>query len=372
MTKGKGSNPGAGGLNKHIKSVVHKERAQPAKRRQLGPLEKRKDYVKRAEKRKQRVKRVQQIKRAAAQRNPDEFNVKMTQYSTDTGTGKIRKEEKRNTEASLAAAIKAGQVDAKYLERKASDDLHRARDLTAVVGGLDAAPQGRHTVFVDSHRDVASFRAERHFDTTKAMLASPAQRGRIAHMGTIRVGHALDHTDDASLLRRFQRGEFDWDEELLFVREAQQIIATEKRRREQQEQENINIVKKRTKKETPLQDSRSLRESLFQKEEDADDDILDDDETRERKKKLATAANTAPAVLLRMLRRAAVLEAQHNEQEMQARAARSAREVVERARRADKLQKLAAVVKKKTHGQFNQLNERKMMKFRPGYTPRTK
>ena len=58
-------------------------RAQPAHRKALGPLEKHKDYKKRSTTRKARVQKVQQLKRAAALRNADEFNVKMTQFAMD-------------------------------------------------------------------------------------------------------------------------------------------------------------------------------------------------------------------------------------------------------------------------------------------------
>jgi hypothetical protein len=274
--------------------------------------------------------------------------------------------------------IRAGQIDARFLERKAADDLHRARALAGAVGGLDAAAQGRHTVFVDSHRDVAGFKAELHFNTTKAMLRAPAQRGNMDQMAHIRVGHALDHVDDATLLRRFQRGDFDWDDDLVCVREAQAQQQQRKLKRAAEAAAATAAGKKGKRRDAPLQDTRSLRDSLFQKpdgddseDEDEKAGLLDADEIAHRRR-VREAANTAPAVLLRMLRRAAVLEAQHAESERQRAVARSAKEVVERARRADKLQKLAAVVQKKTAGQQNKLHEKKLQKNRPGIRPRQK
>lgn len=355
MTKGKGKSPGSGGLNKHIKNVAKKERAQPAHRKRLGPLEKHKDYKKRSAVRKERVKRVQQLKRAAALRNPDEFNVKMTQYQMDPSTGKMKKIEKLdNSEAALKKAITEGRINGQFLQRKADSDLQKARELTNTVGGLQSSGKANsHVVFVDSAEHVRRFNPMRYFKTTKEMLKVPALRGNTPVMAKIRVAHALDKVDDATLLRRFRRGNFDWDEELY---ELRMKLDAEKNGGKEQEQkqddDDNNNAGSKKKKHVPLEDSRSLRESLLGKKEEEE--------------------SVAPAVLLRMLRRAAVLEAQHKEQKQNISIARKAKEVVERVSRADRLNKLAKVVQKKTEGKVNVATEKQRQKFRPGTSTRTK
>lgn len=109
-----------------------------------------------------------------------------------------------------------------------------------------------------------------------------------------------------------------------------------------------------TSKKVPLEDSRSLRESLLGKHNDSDNGAI------------------APAVLLRMLRRAAVLEAQHREETNQVGVAKKAKEIVERVARAERLKKLAKVVEKKTEGQVNRATEKQRQKFKPGTTTRTR
>ena len=354
MTKGKGKTPGAGGLGKHIKSVAHRERAQPAHRKHLGPLEKAKDYKQRAGRRKQRVARVKEIKRAAAMRNPDEFHVKMTKYAMDPTSGKMKEKPTGNQDELLRAAIKSGKIDELFLERKSTSDKQRAQELSASIGGLDLVARNRHTVYVDSADDVQAFSAVRHFDTTKAMLAAPAIRGKASVMGAVRVAHALDRVDDATLVRRFQRGDFDWDDELRDIRcppDAAEVAAAEAEKLEQ-ENEDDKAKAKRLKKqsETPLQDTRALRESLLGATQ--------------------AARGPAPAVLLRMLRRAAVLEAQQQEHEAQSLAARSAREVMERAARSSKLRSLAGAVRKKAAAATNVLNTARREKLRPGVVER--
>lgn len=91
MTKGRGSNPGASNLNKHLSRREHKERGQLSSRRKLGQLEKHKDYVIRARKRHAKVKRLNELKRAAAQRNPDEFQIGMTKAVMDVASGRMKR-----------------------------------------------------------------------------------------------------------------------------------------------------------------------------------------------------------------------------------------------------------------------------------------
>jgi hypothetical protein len=371
MTKGKGRTPGAGGLSKHIKSVAHRERAQPANRRALGPLEKHKDYKHRAAQRKQRVQRVQQLKRAAALRNADEFNVKMTKLAMDPATGKMRqlrpdedgsggKSGGGGADASLRDAVRSGRVNAQFLERKAGADVRRAQELSGVVGGLDLAAQNQMTVFVDSAAEVRSFRPERHFNTSKAMLSAPALRGSAETMARIRVTHALDNVDDAALLRRFTRGDFDWDEELAALRGGHPptergdaageagAAAAAASPADGDSADAAPVVAG----SASLQDTRTLRASLL-------------GAARE-------ASAVSQPVLLRMLRRAAVLEAQHNEKAARLQVTRAAREVTERVARAERLTRLAKSVRKRAAGQENRLAERHVSKFRPGVTRRTR
>ena len=188
MTKGKGKLPGFGGLGKHLKSVAHRERSQPSARRKFGALEKHKDYVKRSQRRKEVQKRLKEIKRSVAQRNPDEFNVKMTQQEVDVETGKLKPKPNRVVRRTeQQKTIVEGARDVQYLLRRAEADRRRVDELLGEVAFLDCEPRGTHTVFVDNEDEVAAFDPVKYFDTTPKMLHRPALRPRKSVLVTIPV-----------------------------------------------------------------------------------------------------------------------------------------------------------------------------------------
>ena len=204
MTKGRGKNPGAGGLDKHIKREAHKERSQLPGRERLGALEKHKDYVKRAGRRHEKVAKLRTLKRAAAQRNPDEFNIKMTERIVDPATGKMKKRNKTNAASERAKEVGENRKSQKYLAHKETSDHQRIQAIFDDVVGLDAAPKNTHTVFVDDDDDVATFDATKHFNTTRAMLNTPATRVNLAKVASIAPAGMLDEAeaDDAEAAMR--------------------------------------------------------------------------------------------------------------------------------------------------------------------------
>lgn len=188
MTKGKGRNPGASGLDKHLKRKTHQERSQPKSREHLGQLEKHKDHALRAKKRKVKVRRLQDIKRAAAQRNPDEFHIGMTKAVMDVASGRMKKRKERLVESDrkrdMQKAIEHNRRNVQYLEFKAQADQQRATELLneeAAAALTSAAPQNKHIVFVDSEEEFRHFNPLKHFDATPEMMRQhPAVRGKIS------------------------------------------------------------------------------------------------------------------------------------------------------------------------------------------------
>lgn len=219
MTKGKGRNPGAGNLDKHLKRKEHKERTQPAARRHLGQLEKHKDHVIRSKKRKVKVQRLLQLKRAAAQRNPDEFDIGMTKAVMDVASGRMKARRKLLTPegrlSDMKQAMSLNTRNVQYLEHKAQSDYHRARELleegasTALTAGK---PVNKHTVFVEDEEEFKQFNTMKFFDATPQMMEQhPALRGKISVLrNTVLPDQVLlsgGHTMKSAAQRRKERRE---------------------------------------------------------------------------------------------------------------------------------------------------------------------
>ncbi|RNF24447.1 putative U3 snoRNA-associated protein UTP11 [Trypanosoma conorhini] len=186
MTRGKGRNPGVGNLDKHIKRTTHKERSQPASRKHLGQLEKHRDHVVRSRRRKAKVQRLLQLKRAASQRNPDEFHIGMTKAVLDIASGKMKQRQAsdKGNQQKTQKMLQQNARNVQYLQYKAQADLHRAKELLnedASIAITSAPPQNKHIVFVETDEEFRRFNPVKYFDATPEMLKQhPAVRGTIS------------------------------------------------------------------------------------------------------------------------------------------------------------------------------------------------
>ena len=71
------------------RQVPHRERKQPKERRDLGILEKKKDYKVRADAAHKKEATIKNLKKQALSRNPDEFFFNMITQSKEVGLCKL-------------------------------------------------------------------------------------------------------------------------------------------------------------------------------------------------------------------------------------------------------------------------------------------
>ncbi|KAG5503053.1 hypothetical protein JIQ42_07016 [Leishmania sp. Namibia] len=362
MTKGRGRNPGASGLGKHLKRETHLERSQPKSRQHLGQLEKHKDHVLRAKKRKAKVHRLQEIKRAAAQRNPDEFNIGMTKAVMDVASGRMKKRRIQLVESDrkkeMQKAIEDNRRNVQYLEFKAQADQQRATELLneeAAVALTSTAPQNKHIVFVDSEEEFRSFSPLKHFDATPEMMRQhPAVRGRISVL-------------EKTVL----------PEEILMSGGHQIKSAAQKRKERREVQEKMRRSGADATPETRAAFVERLRAKKELKQYQFTDLI---DEVKREEQATASSSKNAPGDDGEHEEAAAAqdevtrLLEWRREQERQAAiaTARRVREVGQRMQRSKSLSALAKSIRKQSQGIKRQMEQKRESRFKPGAARRSR
>lgn len=134
-----------------VRRREHYERHQPAARARFGLLEKHKDYVKRAKNYHGKEARIAELRKKAANRNPDEFYFKMTSgRGTKKGVAQGERAERPRLTADMLAVLKT--QDKTYVQTQLNAETRKAERLRASLhhpGGRGGAPAGTHLSFDD-------------------------------------------------------------------------------------------------------------------------------------------------------------------------------------------------------------------------------
>lgn len=164
-------------LRNAIPRITHKERAAPKARKHLGLLEKKKDYIERARDFQKKVGRIKDLRKKAAQRNPDEFYYGMINSKTTKGVHEEAR--KDGTESMSHAEIRLlKDQDASYLRMKQAQDEKKAARLQQDLHLLMDAPVNKHTLFLESDAAAEKFDPAKHFDTDSKLAGRAYNRPR--------------------------------------------------------------------------------------------------------------------------------------------------------------------------------------------------
>ncbi|XP_069828785.1 probable U3 small nucleolar RNA-associated protein 11 [Dendropsophus ebraccatus] len=160
----------------------HRERSQPGFRKNLGLLEKKKDYKLRADDYRKKKKTLDALRRKALEKNPDEFYFKMTSTKLQDGVHVMKQETEEVTEEQLK--IMRTQ-DIKYVEMKRVAEAKKIERLKSELHLLDAEgkPKNRHTFFCDTKKEV------RHFDLAERLNTAPELVNRVYNRPTLETLH---------------------------------------------------------------------------------------------------------------------------------------------------------------------------------------
>ncbi|WOH06320.1 hypothetical protein DCAR_0625745 [Daucus carota subsp. sativus] len=130
---------------------AHKERAQPSSRKKLGPLEKHKDYVVRAQAFHKKEETIRKLKEKAAFKNPDEFYFKMINTKLVNGVHMPESQANKYSEEEL---MLMKTQDIGYIMQKIQSEKKKIEKLTSVLHSTDNQPSNKHVRFAED-RDEA-------------------------------------------------------------------------------------------------------------------------------------------------------------------------------------------------------------------------
>ncbi|XP_030638461.1 putative U3 small nucleolar RNA-associated protein 11 [Chanos chanos] len=149
----------------------HKERSQPGFRRNLGLLEKKKDYKLRADDYHKKQNTLTALRKKALDKNPDEFYFKMINAQLKDGLHVVKPKEEEVVLTEEQKKVMRTQ-DIKYVEMKRVSEAHKIERLKAELHLLDAdgKQENKHTFFVDTKKDVEEFDLAKHLNTVPELV----------------------------------------------------------------------------------------------------------------------------------------------------------------------------------------------------------
>ncbi|XP_033740751.1 LOW QUALITY PROTEIN: probable U3 small nucleolar RNA-associated protein 11 [Pecten maximus] len=183
----------------------HRERSQPAARAKLGYLEKKKDYKERASDYHRQQNTLKALKKKALNRNPDEFYFNMVRTQKVDGVHQ-RKEETEPEVTEVQTKFMFSQ-DLRYVNMKRTAELKKIEKLKSSLHLLDSEdkPKNKHTIFVDTEKDVKKFDAAKHFDTHPSLLGRAYNRPTTQMLQTGQIPAPADQTELEELAKEQEK-----------------------------------------------------------------------------------------------------------------------------------------------------------------------
>ncbi|KAI8901855.1 small-subunit processome [Globomyces pollinis-pini] len=167
-------------LRKAAPRRTHRERSQPQAREHMGLLEKKKDYLLRAQDYKKKKNLLLKLKQKAAFKNNDEFYLKMEKEKLVKGVHLLKNENLYDNDTiQLLKTQDQNYIQLqKSINRKKIEKLQNHLHIVEPTDDQGPSQNPNHIVFVEDEKDVKNFDLATHFDTIPAMANRPINRIR--------------------------------------------------------------------------------------------------------------------------------------------------------------------------------------------------
>ncbi|XP_041649740.1 probable U3 small nucleolar RNA-associated protein 11 [Cheilinus undulatus] len=181
----------------------HHERSQPGFRKNLGLLEKKKDYKLRADDYHKKQNTLAALRKKALDKNPDEFYFKMINSQLQDGVH-VAKKEKEDVEVTEEQKKVMRTQDIKYVEMKRVAEAKKIERLKGELHLLDAdsKQKNKHTFFMDTRKEVESFDLAEHLNTAPELVGRVYNRPTLQTLETKIIQAAAEPTSVEKLARQ--------------------------------------------------------------------------------------------------------------------------------------------------------------------------
>ncbi|KAM9353763.1 putative U3 small nucleolar RNA-associated protein 11 [Symphorus nematophorus] len=171
----------------------HHERSQPGFRKNLGLLEKKKDYKLRADDYHKKQNTLAALRKKALEKNKDEFYFNMISSQLQDGVH-VAKKAKEEVEVTEEQKKVMRTQDIKYVEMKRVAEAKKIERLKGELHLLDAdsKQKNKHTFFVDSKKEVESFDLANHLKTAPELVDRVYNRPTLETLETKRIQGAVE------------------------------------------------------------------------------------------------------------------------------------------------------------------------------------
>ncbi|VDK58457.1 unnamed protein product [Anisakis simplex] len=174
---------------------THRERSQPEARAQLGHLEKRKDYLQRAKDYNVKKEKLRKLKRAALDKNPDEFHFHMVRSRIEDDGVHHELTPEADEDTKLQKKLSSVK-DLKYVRHRLNVENKKIEKLRATLHFADiAVNSNQHTIFVDTEEEAKKFDPIKYFDTPEQLIDRRYNRPRTSTLENQSVINAMSKAD---------------------------------------------------------------------------------------------------------------------------------------------------------------------------------